>query len=102
MIEYCGANFGADYRYRWELCTKAERLVLLQLAHGMQPNPMNIEPLEHLVRRGYVYRYYGWHIINESFKRFVLTAENKDTVAQWFEESQKVVGVTSVSQFLRL
>ncbi|GAB5379665.1 MAG: hypothetical protein Alis3KO_05560 [Aliiglaciecola sp.] len=89
VIEYCSAACGAEYRYRWELCTKTERLILIQLASGMQPNPMSHESLSHLVRRGYVYRNYGWHIVSESFRRFVMTAEKPLTVEYWFEESQK-------------
>ncbi|MDF2176792.1 hypothetical protein P2G88_00825 [Aliiglaciecola sp. CAU 1673] len=87
VMEFFAANAGAHYRYRWELCTKEERLMLLQVAVGMTPNPMNIEPLEHLVRRGYLFQDNGWHMVNRSFSRFVLTAEGEQRVADWFGEA---------------
>ncbi|SEK54472.1 hypothetical protein SAMN05216262_101623 [Colwellia chukchiensis] len=89
IIEFFNANSGASYRYRWELCTKAERLLLIQLANGYAPNPSNIEPLEHLIRRGYIYQDNGWHLINQSFKRFVLSAESDTVVASWLQAAME-------------
>lgn len=89
VIEFFNANSGASYRYRWELCTKAERLLLIQLANGYSPNPLNLEPLEHLIRRGYIFQDNGWHIINNSFKRFVLSAENDVVVSSWIAEAMQ-------------
>jgi len=89
VTQFFSANAGASYRYRWELCTKEERLVLLQVANGHIPNPLNIEPLEHLVKRGYLFRDNGWHIINRSFKRFSLTAEPEELMMGWFKEAEE-------------
>jgi hypothetical protein len=89
IVEFFGAHAGPFYRFRWELCTKAERLLLYQLAMGHQPNPINLEPLEHLTRRGYVYYDRGWHLVNNSFTRFVLTAENPEQIAQWLAEASE-------------
>lgn len=89
IIEFFGANAGAFYRYRWELCTKAERLLMYQIAKGLEPNPQNIEPLEHLMRRGFIFRDHGWHLINQSFQRFVLTAESPETIEEWMAEAKE-------------
>jgi hypothetical protein len=48
-----------------------------------------LEPLEHLTRRGYVYYDRGWHLVNNSFTRFVLTAENPEQIAQWLAEASE-------------
>ena len=89
ILEFFFSNAGATYRYRWELCTKAERLLMFQIAKGMEPNPLNIELLEHLMRRGFILRDKGWHLINDSFKRFVLIAEHPETIKTWIEEAKE-------------
>lgn len=89
VVEFFAANAGATYRYRWELCTQEERLLLIQVANGCVPNPRHLEPIEHLVRRGYLYQYNGWHIINKSFSRYLLTAENEKTVAAWMSDANE-------------
>jgi len=89
IIEFFNANSGASYRYRWELCTKAERLLMIQLANGYSPNPCNLEPLEHLIRRGYIFQDNGWHLINHSFKRFILSAESDAVVSSWLDAAME-------------
>lgn len=88
IIEYFSAEAGALYRKRWELCTRQERLMLYQIARGDQPNPANLIPLEHLVRRGYLFRDADWFIVNESFRLFVLGAESPERMSQWLAEAQ--------------
>ncbi|MEG3768787.1 hypothetical protein V5298_20025, partial [Alteromonas sp. 14N.309.X.WAT.G.H12] len=88
IIEYFSAEAGALYRKRWELCTRQERLMLYQIARGDQPNPANLIPLEHLVRRGYLFRDAEWFIVNESFRLFVLGAESPVRMSQWLAEAQ--------------
>lgn len=83
IIAYFATHAGALYRMKWELCTKDERYLLYQLASGANVNPLNSEVVEHLMRRGYIYRDAGWHIINDSFKRFVLHAEREESIADW-------------------
>jgi|GEM_PF-4110237 len=97
IIEFFGANSGALYRFKWEQCTKTERIILFQIAGGLEPNPLNRGPLEHLVRRGYICRDKGWFIVNTSFKEFVLHAESADTVDNWL-----AVANESIWQYLRI
>lgn len=87
IIGFFAMHGGALYRMKWELCTKDERYLLFQLASGCHVNPLNSEVLEHLMRRGYIYRDAGWHLVNDSFKRFVLHAERESDVAQWQEDA---------------
>ena len=97
IIEFFGANSGALYRFKWEQCTKTERIILFQIAGGLEPNPLNRGPLEHLVRRGYICRDKGWFIVNTSFKEFVLHAEPADTIDNWL-----AVANESIWQYLRI
>lgn len=97
IIEFFGANSGALYRFKWEQCTKTERIILFQIAAGLEPNPLNRGPLEHLVRRGYICRDKGWFIVNTSFKEFVLHAESADTIDNWL-----AVANESIWQYLRI
>ncbi|MGK0372900.1 MAG: hypothetical protein ACJAW1_003168 [Glaciecola sp.] len=97
IIEFFGANAGALYRFKWEQCTKTERTILFQIASGLEPNPLNRGPLEHLVRRGYICRDRGWFLVNVSFKDFVLIAEPAETIERWLAHANE-----SVWQYLRI
>jgi hypothetical protein len=83
IIEFFSANSGALYRFKWEQCTKTERIILYQIASGLKSNPLNRGPLEHLVRRGNICRDKGWFLISTSFKEFVLNAEPSETIERW-------------------
>ncbi|TGD74158.1 hypothetical protein E4634_08480 [Mangrovimicrobium sediminis] len=91
VVQFVGAHAGAEYRRRWSLCTRAERLMLYQLANGLIINTRNIEPLEHLIRRGYIERNPHWAIANQSFARFVRSAESSSVFATWMEEADRGV-----------
>ena len=43
--------------------------------------------IEHLVRRGFLYRHKGWHLVNESFRRFILVAEDEATINDWLDNA---------------
>jgi hypothetical protein len=88
-VQYISTHAGPIYRRRWSFCTKEEKLILYQLAKGHLINPDNIEPLEHLMRRGFIRREPRWAIVNESFKRFVLTAEEEKIYLKWMTASEQ-------------
>ena len=88
-IQYISTHAGPIYRRRWSFCTKEEKLLLYQLAKGQMINPMNREPLEHLMRRGFIRRDPKWSIVSESFSRFVLTAENEVIYLKWMKASEQ-------------
>jgi hypothetical protein len=97
VVNFFSARMGAFYRCKWEQCTRDERFMLYQMALGSSPNPANQDVIEHLLRRGYIYRNSGWHIINESFKRFVLSAEKEEDILNWTDEAN-----SSVWTYLRI
>ncbi len=97
IVEFFSANSSSLYRSKWEQCTVTERTILYQIASGLEPNPLNRAPLEHLVRRGYICRDRGWFIINLSFKQFVLSAESANTFDEWLRIANE-----SVWQYLRI
>ncbi|WP_371194825.1 hypothetical protein [Glaciecola sp. SC05] len=86
IIDFFSSHAGAIYRQKWAQCTLDERILLFQLAMGATLNPSSVVTLEQLLRRGYIYRDCGWFIVNESFRRFVLTAESEDRFSQWLAE----------------
>ncbi len=97
VIEFFLAQAGAFYRKQWELCTLGEKLALYQLAGGAKINPERSDLIEHLQRRGYIYRDKGWHIINDSFKKFILQAESESVFSEWTNQVE-----SSVWQYLRI
>lgn len=97
IIEFFASHAGAIYRDKWEVCTTDERFTLFQLANGASVNPSNLETLEQLVKRGYIYRDCGWFIVNESFRRFILFAELESTFAKWMDDTN-----SSTWQFVRV
>ncbi|MFT2091241.1 hypothetical protein [Paraglaciecola sp. 2405UD69-4] len=88
IVEFFVQHARPTYRLRWEQCCTDERLTLLQLAHGAKLNPANVEAIGHLQRRGLIYRDSGWHLVNESFRQFILTAEPSSQVEKWVAKAQ--------------
>ncbi|MCW8092740.1 hypothetical protein [Alteromonas sp. ASW11-130] len=97
VVEFFLAQAGAFYRKQWELCTLGEKLALYQLADGAKINPERDDLIEHLERRGYIYRDKGWHLVNDSFKKFILHAESEKVFSEWTRQVQ-----SSVWQYLRV
>ena len=71
------------YRKLWSNCTQQERLALFQLAQDGWANPKNERAIQQLQRKRIIRRRLGFHIMNESFRRFVRTAQTPDDVAKW-------------------
>lgn len=88
IVEFFTIQAGPLYRKHWELCTVDEKVALWQLAQGSKINPANAEVIQHLTRRGFIYRDKGWHVINESFRRFILTAESASVIDQWMDSTR--------------
>lgn len=88
VVEFFLVHASALYRKQWELCTVDEKVALWQLARGAIINPENSDVITHLTRRGFIYRYNGWHIINESFRRFILSAESHGVISHWMDTTR--------------
>jgi hypothetical protein len=110
----------ADFYYRvlWAGCTADERLVLYQLSQDGWANPKNKVAIQQLQRRGLIIipsqvsdtqpwpgefasstlkGPVGIRIMNESFRRFARSCQQRDEIEAWERE-----GDQSVWQFLKL
>ena len=87
VVEFMLEHAGALYRRKWEECTRQEKLILWKLANGASINPANAVIIERLVRRGYLFRDKGWSIINDSFRQFILSAENEAVIGYWLDNA---------------
>jgi hypothetical protein len=88
-INYILLNADALYRFKWESCSRAEKLALFNLAKDQRLNPTNTQMIEHLAINGLITVRKG-HIglINRSFRHFVLHAETSDTLNQLVKNSE--------------
>ncbi|MDO6577119.1 hypothetical protein [Alteromonas stellipolaris] len=91
IVEFFVHHARPAYRMRWEQCTTNERLILLQLAQGAKLNPASAEIVGHLQRRGLIYRDCGWHLVNESFRQFVMSAESAKHIEVWLAETRSSI-----------
>ncbi|MGY0311450.1 hypothetical protein ACV4QK_06090 [Alteromonas macleodii] len=87
VIEFVLVHAGPIYRRKWEECTVNEKVILWRMAHGANINPESSATIERLVRRCYLYRDKGWHLINESFRQFILTAEPESVMKEWLDNT---------------
>jgi hypothetical protein len=71
------------YRSLWDLCSREERLVLIQLAQEGLLNPKKVGVMRRLARRRLVSLDPRFRIVNESFARFVCEVEPPARVAEW-------------------
>ncbi|GAA0857257.1 hypothetical protein GCM10009114_22290 [Aliiglaciecola litoralis] len=80
-INYILLNAEALYRFKWESCSSAEKLALLNLAKKQKLNPANTQMIEHLALNGLItVRNGSLDIVNLSFAHFVLHAETAATL----------------------
>lgn len=71
------------YRSVWELCSREEQLVLIQLAQEGLVNPKRVEIVKRLARRRLVSVDPRFCLMNESFRRFVRAVESREHIAAW-------------------
>ncbi len=76
------------YHILWSILTPSERLVLYQLAMDGWTNPRNIASILQLKRKLLIFRDPMYRIMNESFRRFVLSSEHAEEIAQWEKAEQ--------------
>jgi hypothetical protein len=73
----------AHYRRMWTSCSSEEKLLLFRIAKEGLVNRNAENILRPLVRRGLVLMDPNCRIMNESFRRFILTAERPEVIAEW-------------------
>jgi hypothetical protein len=88
-INYILLRADAIYRFKWESCSNAEKLALLNLDKQHRLNPSNTQMIEHLAANGLVKVKQGHlEIINSSFAHFIRNAETTDTVNRLVSQSE--------------
>jgi hypothetical protein len=76
----------AYYRAVWATCSRDEKLLLIQLARHGLVNAMNRAARDQLWRKALIRMGPRLRVMNESFRRFVLSAQHPEEVSQWEEE----------------
>ena len=79
----------SDYHALWTGLSPTERLVLYQLARDGWANPKNLAAIQQLESKHLVCRRPMYKIIDESFRRFVLSPEHAEDMAQWEKLEQQ-------------
>ena len=87
IIQQVGSRANAIYQHMWSLCTRVEKLTLIELAHGNVVNPNNWDAARRLKQRGYLRRDPFHRVFNESFTRFILRMERIEDVDSWRAEN---------------
>lgn len=77
----------ALYKLYWASCTRSEKLLLIQLAQTGLVNPLCLDTLADLVRKGLILPGPRPRIMNETFQRFLETVEGPDAVREWESEA---------------
>lgn len=88
VLEELRERADAYYRVLWSTCTRTERLVLYQLSQDGWANPQNGNAIRQLLRRRIIRRESCLQIMNQTFRRFVQTAQCPEEVARWEEEER--------------
>ncbi|MDN3515478.1 MAG: cache domain-containing protein [Candidatus Brocadia sp.] len=70
------------YRAIWAICSPGERLTLFQIAQDRFLSPKNPDVLQ-LMRRGLVVRDPHLRLMNETFRRFALSACHTEDIIAW-------------------
>jgi hypothetical protein len=96
LIRHIGELANAHYRTLWASLTDEERLVLYHLATRGFVNPKKGELARRLMQRGLIRRGPALHLMNESFRQFVLSIEDRATIRGW----ERAAG-TSTWQWVR-
>jgi hypothetical protein len=73
----------------WSACSTDEKLALRHLAEEGVLNPRNHTVVLELMRRGLVVPRPAFHVMNATFKRFVLNVVPPETIARWEREGVK-------------
>jgi hypothetical protein len=71
------------YEAVWSACTTDEKVALRQLAEEGLVNPNNAAAISRMLSAGLVRRRQTFHLMNETFRRFVIGAASHDVIAAW-------------------
>ena len=79
----------AYYRLVWDELLDEQKFVLTQLAEDGLLNPVNERAVRQLVRRGLITKDPRFHIMNESFRRFLRSAATPELKREWRRQSRQ-------------
>ncbi|HTO53802.1 MAG TPA: hypothetical protein VMR50_10475 [Myxococcota bacterium] len=83
LVSFVGDAAEPHYRSLWSLCSREEKLVMIQLSEEGLVNPKSVEIVRRLARRRLVRIDPRYRVMNESFSAFVRSAEPRSHVAEW-------------------
>jgi hypothetical protein len=86
VVSQTGDAAAPYYEVLWAGCSSEERLALRQLAEEGVVNPNNESVLTPLVQDGLIVHNATFHVMNETFRRFILQKESSSTVEEWERE----------------
>jgi hypothetical protein len=87
LLDMVAERARALYKVFWASCTRSEKLLLIQLAQCGLVNPLCLDTLEDLVRKGLILPGARPRILNETFQHFLEKVEGPDTVRRWESEA---------------
>jgi hypothetical protein len=76
------------YRLIWNECSEDQKFVLSQLAEDGLLNPTNGRAIRQLMRRGLIVKDPQFRILNESFRRFLVSSTAPEMKEKWVRESR--------------
>lgn len=80
---------GAHYRVLWVNCSREEKLALSHLAENGLISPQNQTGVEELLRKRLIVRDPAFRIMNDSFRRFLLTEVDRGQIRKWEREERR-------------
>jgi hypothetical protein len=90
VLEEIGSGARYFYEGLWNGCSTSEKVVLRQLAEEGLVNPNNQSAVSRMLNAGLVRHGQTFEIMNETFRRFVLSAATHDVVSSWEREGVSV------------
>jgi hypothetical protein len=89
LVEMVVDRTDAYYRMLWAGLTASERLALYQLALDGWANPKNAPAIHQLEQKQLIYRQPMYRIMNDSFRRFIRSAEHEKEIAEFQKQEQQ-------------
>jgi len=77
------------YSLLWSTLTANERLTLYQLAKDGWANSKNDKEIWQLQRKGFIRPLPMFRVMNESFRRFILKAQDQREISEWERQGQQ-------------
>lgn len=90
LLDLISRHAQVYYRSLWAALSPEEKLALVHLAEEGLVNPRNRDVVHRLMVKRLIVRDRYFEIMNESFRRFVISATPRDTIKEWEEEGVRM------------